>query len=134
MQAHIAPYRVALLWMNAVVLLFLMQTIVTFIFRVKAKQTPGLPIPGGHDVFLFRADRARSNLIEVLGPFVLVLALGIALQASAQVVNIAVGLFVVGRYLHTISYYANVTVPRRIGFVMGNVATLVMVITTFRAW
>jgi len=134
MHASIQPYQTALMAMTVVVILFMVQTFVAFYFRVKFRPVPGVPIEGGPDSVMFRVDRARGNMIEVLGPFVLGVVIAVASQASHTMVNVAAIVFTAGRILHTISYYANVVIPRRIGFIVGNIATVVVIISIIRTW
>lgn len=131
-RMYLEPYQLSLFIMSFVVVLFIVQNFVALAARYRNKQIPGLVIEGGHDVFLFRADRARSNLLEVLGPFVLAWLIGILLAASSTMITFAVSFFVAGRYLHTVSYYAKWELPRRFGFMMGNVATMITLVAIFR--
>lgn len=134
MKEWLAPYRLSLVMMTFLPLIFIVQSLVGVFMRVRTGHVPGMPVTSGHDDFLFRVVRARQNLIEVMGPFILVYLLALLQQASPTMVNVAVGLFLVARVGHMSFYYMNKNLPRVLCFVSGNVATVIAIIASMLTW
>ena len=55
-----ATYSAALAGWVALAALVLLQAVVSDVAAIRAKHTPGMPVAGGHDDFLFRAVRAHA--------------------------------------------------------------------------
>lgn len=128
----IALYLPALVAATGAGLLFMLQTLVGAITRARAKQPGGLPIRGGHERLVWRVDRARSNTIEVLGGFTLLLGLALIVGAEPPMVNIGAGLFACARLAHMICYYANAQIPRIVSFLVTNIALIVLMVSVVR--
>ena len=125
-------YRVAVIAAVGVALLFVLQTMVGMVARIRAHQPGGVPIEGGPERFLYRADRARANTIEVLGVFVLILFLALGLKAPPGMVNAGAAVFLGARALHTAAYYSNRPRLRSLAFMGGNVGMIVILVAVLR--
>jgi uncharacterized MAPEG superfamily protein len=134
MEKWIQPYRLVLMLVTVLPAIFIIQTLVGVFFRLKENQIPGMPITTGHSSALFRVDRARGNFIEVLGPFILVIMLGILFKCSPTMLTVSAGLFVAARISHMLSYYAGWELPRVLSFVSGNIATVIGIVAVVLSW
>jgi len=132
MPEALEPYRLALMASTGMALLFMIQSLVGFLSRLRSGQPGGVAISGGHERWLFRVDRARANTIEVLGNFALLMLLAIAFQAPATAVTVGAVLFLVARVAHMLFYYGNLQRPRSASFLLTNVAQFVLLVTIVR--
>ena len=131
---HIEQYSGAWAAAAFVAFLFFVQTLVGLGARVRARHPGGMPIAADRASFLFRADRARANTIELLGAFTLLLFLATSAGAEPVLVNVGAGVFAAGRLAHMLAYYANRERPRIASFVAGNfglMALLASVVLVF---
>lgn len=133
MDPSLLPYRPALFAAALVAALFMLQTLVGFISRRRARHPGGVPVEGGHDVWLWRVDRARANTVEVIGNFALLLGLGVLLRASPSGVAVGAVVFAASRLLHMGFYYANWQRPRSVAFGFTNVGMIVLLVQVLRA-
>lgn len=133
-EHELIAYFPALRAATGLMVLFILQTLVGAVARMRAKQLPGVTIEGGHDRFLFRADRARANTIEVTAAFLLVLFLATQLGALSAMVNGGAILFLVGRVAHMFFYYAGLQRPRAVSFMAGNIGMVIILMSVVRYW
>ncbi len=133
MLKEMIPYQNAVFAAVTVGLLFMLQTFVGFVARLRAGHEGGMPITPGHDRFLFRADRARSNTYEVIGAFALLLFSSTVLGASPPLVNIGAALFAGARLAHMACYYADLRRLRSLSFIAGNAGLILLLVSCIRA-
>ncbi|MEE4302396.1 MAG: MAPEG family protein [Pseudomonadales bacterium] len=117
---HLYPGTV-FAWLLVAVLL-LLQVLVADVVSVRRKHTPGAPIDGGHDDFLWRADRAHRNTNETLGAFVLLTLAAVAVEAHPVAVNGLALVYAAGRAAHMACYWADLRVPRSVSWVVALLA------------
>jgi uncharacterized MAPEG superfamily protein len=111
---HFYPGTV-LAWLLVGVLL-LVQVLVADVVALRRRHTPGAPIEGGHDAFLWRADRAHRNTNETLGAFVLLTLAAIAVEAHPVAVNGLALAYATGRAAHMVCYWADLRIPRSVAW------------------
>jgi uncharacterized MAPEG superfamily protein len=113
------PYTSALHALVMLAVLFLVQLLVADVAGLTSKHTPGTPVVGGHDDFLFRAVRAHANTNESLAAFILAAFAAIALAVDPVWVGRLVWGFVIARALHMAAYYADLRNLRSGAFALG---------------
>jgi uncharacterized MAPEG superfamily protein len=100
-------------------LVFLVQLVVLDILGITEKHSPGYPIEADHESFLFRASRALHNSNESVGIYILFVMFALFSNASANLLNIAVWVYLSGRVLHMLFYYVNFKILRSIAFAIS---------------
>lgn len=98
---------------------YLVQTLVADLAMVRAHHTPGTPVVGGHDDFLFRATRAHANTNESLAAFVVLSLAAMLLGASPAWTNGLTWGFALARVGHMLAYYADQRLLRSAAFSVG---------------
>lgn len=106
-----------------------MQVLVADLVSVRRKNTPGLPFEGGHDDFLWRADRAHRNTNETLGAFLLLTLAAIAVEAHPVAVNGLALAYAGGRAAHMVCYWADLRIPRSVAWVASLLALVGLAIS-----
>lgn len=119
---HLYPGTV-LAWLVVAVLL-LVQVLVADVVAVRRKHLPGTSVEGGHDDFLWRADRAHRNTNETLGAFVLLTLAAVAVEAHPVAVNGLALAYAAGRAAHMVCYWADLRIPRSVAWVVALLALL----------
>lgn len=117
---HLYPGTV-LAWCVVAVLL-LVQVLVADVVAFRRGNTPGAPVAGGHDDFLWRADRAHRNTNETLGIFVLLTLAAVAVEAHPVAVNGLALAYAAGRAAHMVCYWADLRIPRSVSWVLALLA------------
>jgi uncharacterized MAPEG superfamily protein len=120
------PYHPAILALGMFGFLYLVQLLVADITGITRSHTPGTPVEGGHDDFLFRAARAHANSAESVGAVILISGFAIAYGGSPAVVNNGMWAFLAFRIVHMLAYYLDVRILRSVAFALGTVALLVV--------
>ncbi|PIB16785.1 MAPEG family protein [Vibrio rotiferianus] len=98
---------------------FLVQLLVLDVLGLAQRHTPGHPIEADHESFLFRASRSLHNSNESVGIYILFVMFALLSSASADMLNIAVWVYLTGRVLHMLFYYINLKILRSIAFVIS---------------
>lgn len=111
-----------------IALMYLLQAIVADLTGMRMKHTPGTMVSGGHDDFLFRVNRAQANTNENLPVFILVTSAAILLGHNPGVTANCAWVFVAGRGVHMLAYYADLRPVRSAGFVIGFAAVAVLAV------
>ena len=119
MAELLVPYGPALAAWLGLGAACLVQALVADVAAIRAHHTPGMPVTGGHDDFLFRATRAQANTNESLSVFVVLSLAGILLGASPWWTNRLAWGFAVGRFGHMLAYYADLRSLRSASFGLG---------------
>jgi uncharacterized MAPEG superfamily protein len=122
------PYTSALQGLVLPAVLFLVQLLVADVAGMRSKHTPGTPVVGGHDDFLFRAVRAHANTNESLAAFILAAFAAIALAVDPVWVGRLVWGFALARGLHMAAYYADQRNLRSGAFVVGLVCMIGLIV------
>jgi len=131
---YIEPYKTTVLILGMMGLLSFLQLLIADITGLKGKHKPGFPIEPDYRSFLFRSVRAHANTNETLTTFVLFALFGIFSAANAQWLNNFAIAYFVGRSLHMVFYYANVSLARSVAFVLALIGLLGMFIVSLSAW
>ncbi len=130
----LAPYKNIIFIFGIVGIISLFQLIIADLCALKLKHTPGYPIKPDHNSLLFRTARTHSNTNESIAVFVIFSLFGIFSAADAEwLFNFAL-VFLVGRLLHMVFYYANVQLARSAAFVLVLIGLLGMFIVSILAW
>lgn len=116
MSALAATHGVLLAALVSACVLALVQLLIADVVGIRAGHTPGHPVEGGHDSLHFRSTRAIANLNESFAIF-----LGLAVAALCLPVDPAwaggfAWIYVAGRVLHGVCYYADWRIARSIAF------------------
>ncbi len=111
-----------------VALMYIAQALVADLTAMRMKHTPGMPVESGHDDPLFRTARAQANTNENLPLFILVTGAAMLLGNSAGMTANCTWVFVAGRAIHMLAYYADLRPIRSVGFVIGFVAMTVLAV------
>lgn len=109
---HAFPGTV-LAWILVGVLL-VVQVLVADVTGMRRKKAPGAAADGGHDDFLWRAERAYRNTNETLGAFILLTAAAIAVDAHPVAVNGLALAFAAARAGHMVCYWADLRIARSV--------------------
>lgn len=129
----IESYGWALAASGSLALLYLLQLIIGDLAIDAAKHTPGTPVPGSHDSWLFRATRAPANSLENMPPFWALVFVAIGLSASPSWTNaLALG-FLACRLVHMSAYYADFRVVRGFSWLFGLAIMLALAATCVAA-
>ncbi len=128
-----SQYQPALLSLSFLCLMVLLQNLLTApLAFLKKEQSPGMPLNGDHSLFSFRVLRTHANSVESLGPFGLVVIIGILVQANITLVNWLAVIHVVLRLGFWVVYYSGkgkvAGGPRTICFVGGLISNFILVI------
>lgn len=126
MLEPLAPYASALLALGLFGALHLSQLLVADVVAIRRGHTPGTPIEGGHDDFLFRAARAHANTNESVGAAILVSIFAIGVAGDPLWVGRLLWAFLGFRAVHMLAYYLDVRLLRSLAFGLG-VGALLMV-------
>jgi uncharacterized MAPEG superfamily protein len=116
MADFFVPYASTLTATAVLAGLFLAQILVADVAAIRAGHTPGTPVAGGHDDFLFRATRAHANTNENLPLFLLLMVSAVLGGASPSWVSGLTWGFVVSRAVHMAAYYADLRTLRSAAF------------------
>jgi uncharacterized MAPEG superfamily protein len=112
-------YGWALTASGLLALLYLIQLVIGDLAIDAAQHTPGTPVPGSHDSWLFRATRAPANSLENMPPFWALVFVAIGVSASPVWTNaLALG-FLACRIVHMCAYYLDVRVVRGFSWLTG---------------
>jgi uncharacterized MAPEG superfamily protein len=110
-------------------LMYTVQAIVADLTAVRVKHTPGIAVASGHDDPLFRTARAQANTNENLPMFILITTAAMLLGHSVTMTVICTWVFIAGRAIHMVSYYADLRPLRSTGFVVGFVSMTVLAVS-----
>lgn len=114
---------------GALATLYVIQIIIGDLAIDAAKHTPGTPVPGGHNSWLFRATRAPANSLENMPPFWVLAAVAIGVSASPAWTNALSLAFCLCRLVHMLAYYADVRVVRGYSWMAGLALMLALACT-----
>lgn len=114
---------------GALATLYVVQVIVADLAIDAAKHTPGTPVPGAHESWLFRATRAPANSLENMPPFWVLAAVAIGVSASPIWTNVLALAFLLCRVVHMGAYYADVRVVRGYSWMAGLAVMLALSVT-----
>lgn len=120
----IETYGFALFAAGALALLYVVQVIIGDLAIDAARHTPGTPVPGAHDNWLFRATRTCANSLENMPPFWALVAVAAAVGAAPGWVNALALTFLLCRLVHMGAYYADLRVVRGYSWMAGLVVML----------
>lgn len=134
MADFLKPYEATLFASAVLGGLLLVQLLVADVAAMRARHTPGTPVTGGHDDFLFRATRAHANTVENLPLFLLFAVSATLGGASAPWVNGLSWGFVVARAVHMAAYYADLRRLRSAAFVAGILCLVGLLIAALAAF
>jgi len=113
--------------------LIMVQVLVADLAAMKAKHVPGMPVTDGHASFHFRAVRALGNTNELLGLFLLLVALAVLHGGNPNWVNGLAWTYAIARAGHMGFYYTRVGLARSIAFgisLAAQVGLLIVVAAT----
>ena len=119
MTESLVPYGPALSAYVCVGALYVVQALVADVTAIRHRHTPGMPVAGGHDDFLFRSVRAQANTNENLPVFVVLSLATILLGASPWWTNRFAWGFAAARLAHMLAYYADLRLLRSASFTVG---------------
>ena len=119
MQELLAAYQSTIYALGALSVLMLIQLLVADFAGIKAGHTPGVPITGGHDNFLFRAARTVANINESISIFVLAVLFCLLQGASPEATAGFCWLYIGARMVYSLCYYFNIKLFRSIAFVVS---------------
>ena len=129
----IVAYKTSILVLGLTGFTFFIQLLVADIVSIKQGHVPGTLVEQSHDNFLFRASRVFANSNETLGILVLFLSFAILSSAKPFWVNSFAVVYLIGRWGHMASYYANLKLLRSISFAISAIGLLgVFVVGAFR--
>lgn len=134
MPEFLVPYRSALAAWLALGTAYLVQALVADVAAIRARHTPGMPVTGGHDDFLFRATRAQANTNENLAAFVVLSLASILLGANPWWTSGFTWTFVAGRLGHMLAYYADLRILRSAAFGVGFIGLVGLVVVGIAAF
>ncbi len=126
MTEALQPYSSSVLALGVLGLLYVAQLAIADISGILRKHTPGTPVAGNHDDFLFRAVRAHANTTESIGAVILIAGFAILRGGDPAWVNGAVWLVLACRAAHTLSYYLDLRPLRTVAFAVGIVALVAL--------
>jgi uncharacterized MAPEG superfamily protein len=126
---HAFPGTV-LAWILVGVLL-LVQVLVADVVGLRRKKAPGSAAEGGHDDFLWRAERAYRNTNETLGAFLLLTLAAIAVDAHPVAVNGLALAFAGARTGHMVCYWADARILRSVCWAASALALVGLAIVAF---
>ncbi len=112
-------------------LLLLVQVLVADVTGLRRKRSPGAGVEGGHDDFLWRAERAFMNNNETLGAFVLLTLAAVGVAAEPLPVNGCALLFVTARAGHMVCYWADLRRLRSVCWIAGTLALFGLALIAF---
>ncbi len=115
----ISNYSSSVLALGGFGLLYFAQLLILDVAGLRAKHEPGSVIDGGHDDFLFRANRAHANTTESVGILILFALFAILGGADPTWTARALWAYVVARSLHAICYYLNIKALRSVAFALS---------------
>ncbi|NRB41781.1 MAG: MAPEG family protein [Pseudomonadales bacterium] len=130
----IEPYSITILVMGLAGLTFFMQLVVVDVIGLKARHTPGHPIPANHNDFLFRASRTLSNTNESVAIFILFVGFSILSSANPEWLNISAMVYLAGRIAHMLFYYSNLKLCRSISFAVSLFGLMAMFVVGILSW
>ena len=104
--------------------LSLVQALVADVAAMRTKHTPGMPVTTGHDDFFFRAVRAQANTLENLPVFIVLCLAAVLLGASPSTARTLAWIFVGGRVVHMLAYYADQRTLRSTAFAASFLALI----------
>jgi uncharacterized MAPEG superfamily protein len=128
----ITAYHPTLWLMTAIAGLLLLQLLIADVSAMIAKHKPGHPIPTDNPTFLFRSARAHANTNETIAAFILLATVGILAQVSPGWLNGCAGVYMAGRVLHMVFYYAHQNLLRSTAFVVSLLGLIGMLGTVVR--
>ena len=111
----------------------LVQALVADLASMRSNHTPGMPVTTGHGDFHFRAVRAQANTLENLPVFTVLCLATMLLGASATATRNLAWLFVAGRLVHMLAYYADQRTLRTSAFVVSFVALIGLLVAALAA-
>lgn len=133
MAEFLVPYGPALGAYVCVGALYIVQALVADVTAIRTRHTPGMPVTGGHDDFLFRSVRAQANTNENLPVFVILSTAAILLGASPWWTNRLAWGFAVARLAHMLAYYADLRLARSASFTASFACVVGLLITAIAA-
>lgn len=104
---NLSAYNAAIFCLGAMCALLILQLLLADVVGILKKHTPGMPIDGGHDDFMFRSTRVAANTNETFAAFVGSLVFCLLVSANASWVNNLAMLYLAGRIGHMVCYYLN---------------------------
>lgn len=118
----IAAYKTSVLVLGLTGLTFFIQLLVADLVSIKQKHVPGTLVEQSHSKLLFRVSRAFANSNETVGILLLFLAFAVLSAATPVWVNGFAVVYLVGRWGHMASYYADLKLLRSISFTISAIA------------
>ncbi len=136
--AQLMVYQPALLALALLCLIVLLQSALTApLAFLKNEQTPGKNLNGDHNLFSFRVLRTHLNSVESLGPFGLIVIMGILVAAHVNALNWLAMAHVFFRMCFWFVYYKGIGKvaggPRTLCFIGGLVTNIALVIVVMIA-
>jgi len=119
MPELLADYQSTIYALGALSSLMLVQLLVADVAGLKAGHTPGAPITGGHENFLFRAARTVANINESIAIFLLAVLFCLLMGASPEATSGFCWLYIGARVAYLFCYYFNLKLFRSISFVVS---------------
>ena len=113
------PYSSSIVALGLLGLLYVAQLLVADLIGILRRHTPGTPVVGNHDDFLFRATRAHANTTESIGAVILIAGFAVIRGGDPAWVNGAVWVVLLSRAAHTFSYYLDFRPVRSVAFAVG---------------
>ena len=126
MTEALQPYSSSVVALGLLGLLYVAQLVIADVSGILRKHTPGAPVVGSHDDFLFRAVRAHANTTESIGAVILIAGFAVLRGGDPAWVNGAVWLVLFCRAAHTLSYYLDLRPIRSVAFAVGIVALVAL--------
>ena len=99
--------------------MMLAQLLVADFAGIKAGHRAGYPITADAKNFLFRAARAHANSNESIAIFLMLVVCAAGFGASPTWTATASWIYLAGRIMHMIFYYANMKTPRSVAFAVS---------------